>query len=75
VQVTQHQPDIGVIGKTLDRFLTGATGYALITTALEKLAKFFHDQRLIINDKDFYCRGELVHVLLHANAKIWLFLY
>ncbi|MNT85835.1 hypothetical protein D3C72_2260480 [compost metagenome] len=62
MQIAQHQADVGVFVESLDGLLTGPTRHTAVTAVLKKLAKFFNDQWLIVDHKDFYCRGRLFHV-------------
>jgi hypothetical protein len=68
MQITQHQADLQVFAVTGNGLLARFTGNAAIAARLQKLAKFFNNQRLIINHEDFYCRGEFVHAPLHARS-------
>ncbi|MNX66304.1 hypothetical protein D3C86_973930 [compost metagenome] len=69
VQIAEHQTDVGVVIESFDGLMAGLARHTTVTVALKKFAEFFNDQGLVIDHKDFYCRGTLVHVQLPARSK------
>ena len=54
VQITQHQTDLRVVLEIFERLTARCTWHAAVTAALQKLAEFFDNQRLVIDHHYFY---------------------
>lgn len=68
VQIIEHQADVHVFSESFDCLRAGLTWHATVTAAFKK-SKFFNNQGLIIDHKDFHCGGRLVHMQLPAKPK------
>ncbi|MCY1461794.1 hypothetical protein D9M71_794900 [compost metagenome] len=69
VQIAEDQADVRILLEMFDRLMAGFAGNAAVAVALKKFAKFYDDQGLIVDHKDFYCRSTLVHVQLPARPR------